>query len=94
MISRIKWIAPVAALAALGACSYSYESGPSSSETRTFSDFDSVDASAGVNVTLHPLVQSAAACGHQPRAKQDIHHDWPVWCTAGRQDGPCGHGEE
>ncbi|HEV7692197.1 MAG TPA: head GIN domain-containing protein [Hyphomonadaceae bacterium] len=53
MISSIKWIAPVAALAALGACSVSYDSsGPSSSETRTFSDFDSVDASAGVNVTL------------------------------------------
>src|SRR5690242_18156383 len=52
MISRIKWTASVAALAALGACSYSYESGPSSSETRTFTDFDSVEASSGVNVTL------------------------------------------
>src|SRR5689334_18757535 len=52
MMSSIKLIASVAALAALGACSYSYEFGPSASETRTFSDFDSIDASAGVNVVL------------------------------------------
>src|SRR4029077_17745099 len=69
MISRIKWIAPVAALAALGACSYSYESGPSSSETRTFSDFDSVDASAGVNVTLKQGGYNVSVSG--PEGKLD-----------------------
>jgi Putative auto-transporter adhesin, head GIN domain len=64
MISRFKWIAPVAALAALGACSFSYDSsGPSSSETRTFSDFDSIDASAGVNVVLKQGAYNVSVSG-------------------------------
>ena len=50
--SNFRWIAPVAALAALGACGYSYASGPTKTETRTYSDFDRIDASAGVNVVL------------------------------------------
>jgi hypothetical protein len=66
-ISSLRLIAPVAALAALGACSYSYESGPRASETRTFSDFDSIEASAGVNVVLRQGGYNVSISGPEGR---------------------------
>src|SRR5689334_20528139 len=70
MTSNIRWIAPVAALAALGACSFTYDdSGPKNTETRQFSDFDRVDASAGVNVVVRQGPYSVTVTG--PKDKLD-----------------------
>lgn len=52
LVSSLRWIAPVAAMAALGACYSSYGQGSTQTETRNLSGFDSVEASAGVNVEL------------------------------------------
>ena len=51
--SSLRWIAPLAAIAALGACYSSYGEGKTDTESRNVTGFDSIEASAGVNVELH-----------------------------------------
>jgi hypothetical protein len=50
--SSLRWIAPAAALAALGACYSSYGQGSTDTQNRNLTGFDSIEASSGVNVEL------------------------------------------
>jgi hypothetical protein len=52
LTSSLRWIAPLAAVAALGACYSSYGQGATDTQNRNLNGFDSIEASAGVNVEL------------------------------------------